>query len=104
MAKERRILLRLRSRMSDSGSVGNAHERAPTLQPLNETARVERTCTLFHHVSVNEARLERERMDRKGWEKDLYGYESVIVRDNSKFGKKKKEVLFLMLVSLDEDA
>lgn len=47
--------------MSDSGSVGNAHELAPTLQPLSETARVERICTLFHHVSVNEARLEREK-------------------------------------------
>lgn len=82
--------------MSDSGSVGNAHELAPTLQPLSETARVERICTLFHHVSVNEARLEREKeWTGRGWEKDLYDcehdYESVIVRDNSKSGKKKKD-------------
>lgn len=50
--------------MSDSGSVGNAHERALTLQPL----------TLAHshsfHVSVNEARLERKN-GQKGWEEDL---------------------------------
>lgn len=96
MAKERRILLRLRSRMSDSGSVGNAHERAPTLQPLNETARVERTCTLFHHVSVNEARLERERMDRKGWEKDLYTATNQLSSGITRsLERKKKKYYFL---------